>query len=88
MMLLLGGAACEACSATWNLGTNSAFALGPRKTTENLDRIGRSQDLPDTLVSSSTTPTASAPYPIVPAVFSPAHGVLFPARRELRSIHS
>jgi hypothetical protein len=23
------------------LGTNSAFALGPRKTTENLDRVGR-----------------------------------------------
>jgi hypothetical protein len=29
----------EACSATWNLGTNSAFALEPRKTTENLDRV-------------------------------------------------
>jgi hypothetical protein len=29
----------EACSATWNLGTYSAFALGPRKTTENLDRV-------------------------------------------------
>jgi hypothetical protein len=29
------------------LGTNSAFAVGPRKTTENLDRVGRSQDLPD-----------------------------------------
>jgi hypothetical protein len=29
------------------LGTNSAFALEPRKTTENLDRVGRSQDLPD-----------------------------------------
>jgi hypothetical protein len=27
----IGRAACEACSATWNLGTNSAFALGPRK---------------------------------------------------------
>jgi hypothetical protein len=25
--------------ATWNLDTNSAFALGPRKTTENLDRV-------------------------------------------------
>jgi hypothetical protein len=35
------GCTCEACSATWNLGTNSAFALGPRKTTENLDRVGR-----------------------------------------------
>jgi hypothetical protein len=43
----IGRAAWEACSATWNLGTNSAFALGPRKTMENLDRIGRSQDLPD-----------------------------------------
>jgi hypothetical protein len=28
-------------------GTNSAFALGPTLTTENLDRVGRSQDLPD-----------------------------------------
>jgi hypothetical protein len=28
----IGRAAWEACSATWNLGTNSAFALGPRKT--------------------------------------------------------
>jgi hypothetical protein len=42
-----GRAACEARSATWNLGTKSASALGPRKTTENLDRVGRSQDLPD-----------------------------------------
>jgi hypothetical protein len=31
---------------TWNWGTNSEFALGPRKTMENLDRVGRSQDLP------------------------------------------
>jgi hypothetical protein len=46
-IVTIGRAAWEACSATWNLGTNSAFALGPRKTTENLDRIGRSQDLPD-----------------------------------------
>jgi hypothetical protein len=30
-------AAWEACSAVWNLGTNSASALGPIKTTENLD---------------------------------------------------
>jgi hypothetical protein len=43
----IGMAACEASSATWNLVSNSAFALGPRKTTENLDRVGRSQDLPD-----------------------------------------
>jgi hypothetical protein len=27
-----GRAAFGVCSATWNLGTNSAFALGPRKT--------------------------------------------------------
>jgi hypothetical protein len=43
----IGRAACSACSATWNLGANSAFALGPRKTTENLDLVGRSQDLLD-----------------------------------------
>jgi hypothetical protein len=42
-----GRAACEACSATWNLGTNSASALGSSKTTENLARVGRSQDLLD-----------------------------------------
>jgi hypothetical protein len=52
-----GRAACEACSATWNLGTNSAFTLGPMKTTENLDRVGQSQDLPDAnwLLASSPT---------------------------------
>jgi hypothetical protein len=36
IVVAIGRAACEACGATWNLGTNSAFALGPRKTTENL----------------------------------------------------
>jgi hypothetical protein len=35
-------AACEAISATWNLGANSEFALGPMRTTENLDQAGRS----------------------------------------------
>jgi hypothetical protein len=40
-------AACEACSVTWKLGTNSAFALGPWENKENLDQVGRSQDLPD-----------------------------------------
>jgi hypothetical protein len=35
-----GRAACEACSATWDFGTNSVFALGPRKPTESLDRFG------------------------------------------------
>jgi hypothetical protein len=34
-----GRAAYEASSKTWNLGTNSAFVLGLRKTTENLDRV-------------------------------------------------
>jgi hypothetical protein len=43
----IGRAASEACSATWNLGTNTAFDLGPRKAKENLVRVGRSQDLPD-----------------------------------------
>jgi hypothetical protein len=33
--------------AAWNLGTNTAFALRPRKTTESLDRVGWSQELPD-----------------------------------------
>jgi hypothetical protein len=35
----IGRAAWESCSATWNLGTNSAFTLGRRKTTENLNRV-------------------------------------------------
>jgi hypothetical protein len=35
----IGRAAREAPSAIWNLGTNSAFAVGPRKTTENLERV-------------------------------------------------
>jgi hypothetical protein len=43
----IGRAAWESCSAMCNLGTTSTFVLGPRKTTENLDRVGRSQDLPD-----------------------------------------
>jgi hypothetical protein len=47
LVLPLGGAACEACSATWNLVTNSAFAPGLSKTMENLDRVGPSQDFPD-----------------------------------------
>jgi hypothetical protein len=42
-----GRAACEAGSATRNLVSNSAFALRARKPTESLDRIGRSQELPD-----------------------------------------
>jgi hypothetical protein len=30
-------AAFEACTSKWDLGTNSAFSLGPREITENLD---------------------------------------------------
>jgi hypothetical protein len=48
--ITIGRAACEVYRAKWNLGTNSAFALGPRKTTENFDRVGRSQDLPENVV--------------------------------------
>jgi hypothetical protein len=33
-------AICEAHRATQNLGTSSAFAARPRKTTDNLDRLG------------------------------------------------
>ena len=43
--LVLGRAAWGACSATWILGTDSAFAVGPTKTTEYLRRVGRSQNL-------------------------------------------
>jgi hypothetical protein len=32
--------------ATWNLRTNSAFAIGLRKTTYNLDEVGRSHESP------------------------------------------
>jgi hypothetical protein len=42
----IGKAACEARSAMWNLGTNSGFVPEPRKMTENLNRVGMSQDLP------------------------------------------
>jgi hypothetical protein len=40
-MLTLGG-----LHESHAVDTNSAFAQGPRKTTENLDRVDRSQDLP------------------------------------------
>jgi hypothetical protein len=45
--ITIGKAAWEACSATWNVGTNSEFAPGPRKTTEDPDQFGRSRDLQD-----------------------------------------
>jgi hypothetical protein len=32
----IGRAACEACSAMWNFGTNSTFDLGPRRTLTEL----------------------------------------------------
>jgi hypothetical protein len=37
----------------WNLGSSSEIAVGPRKTTENLDGVGRSQYLPDANLTSS-----------------------------------
>jgi hypothetical protein len=40
----IGRAVCDASSAKWNLGNKSAFALGPRKTMENLDRVDRAQE--------------------------------------------
>jgi hypothetical protein len=59
--------------STWNLGTNSAFTLGPKKTKENLDRVGRSQNLPDAnllLASSSALNTrALALVPICAGFF-------------------
>jgi hypothetical protein len=48
--------ACEACSVMRNLGSKSAFDLGLRKTKKNLDRVGRSQGLPDV-----NWPLASSP---------------------------
>jgi hypothetical protein len=59
--LTIGRAAWEACSVTWNLGTNSAFSLGPRKTTENLDRVGRSQDLPNANCLLASSPALNPP---------------------------
>jgi hypothetical protein len=41
----IGRAALEAWNMTWNLDTNSGFDQRPRKTTENLNRLGLSQDL-------------------------------------------
>jgi hypothetical protein len=54
-------------------GTNSEFALGPRKTTENLDQVGRSQDLLDAnwLLASSLAlnPQALTLVPICAVVY-------------------
>jgi hypothetical protein len=41
----IGRATCEARSSTRSLCINSAFAVGPKETMENLHRIGRSRDL-------------------------------------------
>jgi hypothetical protein len=65
----IGRAAWEACSATWNLSTNSAFAPGPRETTENLDQVGRSQDLPDAVLASSLALNTRAPTLVPICVF-------------------
>jgi hypothetical protein len=37
----------EACSATWNHVIISTSSLGKTKTTENFDRVDRSQGFPD-----------------------------------------
>jgi hypothetical protein len=52
-------AACEACSSKWNLGTSSEFALGRRKTTENLNGFGQSQDLPNANSLLASSPVLS-----------------------------
>jgi hypothetical protein len=52
----VGRVAREACSAMWNLGTNSAFFLAPRIATENLGRISWSQNLPDAYRLPSRSP--------------------------------
>jgi hypothetical protein len=41
------GVSCETCNETWNLGSKSAFVPEATTIMENLDRVGRSQDLPD-----------------------------------------
>lgn len=46
LKLILKRVASEANGAAWILGTSKPCALGPRGTSENLDPIGRSQDLP------------------------------------------
>jgi hypothetical protein len=64
----IGKAAWEACSATWNLGTNSAFAQGPKNATEKLNRIDRSQELTSSQQSGikSASPNIS---PYLPCFF-------------------
>jgi hypothetical protein len=56
MILTLGGLHERHAMQHGILGTNSAFALGPRKTTENIDRFGRSQDLPDAYCLLASSP--------------------------------
>jgi hypothetical protein len=46
----------EACSGTWNSGANSAFAVGPSETTGELDRVDRSQTLPDAYCHLASSP--------------------------------
>jgi hypothetical protein len=40
----------------WNLGTNSAFVLGSRKFTENVDRFGLSENLLDAYLLLASSP--------------------------------
>jgi hypothetical protein len=58
--ITIGRAAWEAYSATWNLGTNSAFALGPRKTTETLIELAGRRTFRMQLTSSQRSSIKSA----------------------------
>jgi hypothetical protein len=56
----VGSATCEARSSTRSLSINSVFAVGQKKTTENLHGIGRSRDLKSAkriIISSSALKT-------------------------------
>jgi hypothetical protein len=52
----VGSAEREAYSATRIVVTNSEHALGPRKITENYDRVGRSHYLWDTYCLPASSP--------------------------------
>jgi hypothetical protein len=56
-------AAWKECCATWNLVANLEPSLWLRKTTENLDPVGRSQDLPDTYLLPAISPAFKHPSP-------------------------
>jgi hypothetical protein len=64
--VIIGRAAWEACSATWNLVTNSAFALGPRKTTKTLIELAGRRAFRDANCSSQQSGIKSANPNIIP----------------------